>query len=84
MLEHRDMESGRFFRAFQDTPRATCPDGTLLVFGGGRIEMKSNEWFSTEKAIDVFLAFFKGQEFPEGIRWREITESVICRPPSLG
>lgn len=73
MLEYRDVDAGKVFRAYQDSLRPTCPDGTLLTFGGGRIAMQSDEWFSIENVIEVFLAFLNGEDFPQWIHWRDIT-----------
>jgi hypothetical protein len=79
MLEWRDIQTGRHCRAYHDTQSKVFHNGTLLVFGGGRIPMNSNEWFMADKATEVFLAFLNSRKFPDDVRWRDIT-SVIAEP----
>lgn len=74
MLEKRDAVNHRHYRAYQDEKSKVFEDGTLLVFGGGRIAMRADEWFTSAKIEEVFLAFLRGDELPENIKWREITE----------
>jgi len=76
MLERRDVIAGRHYRAYSEVSSRVFPDGTLLVFGGGKVSLRADEWFSAEIAVEAFLAFLNGQEFPVSIRWRDITHMV--------
>lgn len=76
LLERRDASSGRHFRAYHDAPSKVFPDGTLLVFSGGKMPLKADEWFSARVVVETFLAFLAGSPLPESIRWREVTDSI--------
>lgn len=73
MLEMRDASARRHYRAYQDVDRPIHPDGTLLVFGGGEIPLKADEWFAAPMVADAFVSFLKGEELPSSIRWRDVT-----------
>jgi hypothetical protein len=73
MLEMRDASARRHYRAYQDVDRPIHPDGTLLVFGGGEIPLKADEWFAAPMVADAFASFLKGEELPSSIRWRDVT-----------
>jgi hypothetical protein len=77
MLEWRDVQTGKHCRAYHDTPSKVIHDGTLLVFGGGSVPMKSDEWFTADKTTEMFLAFLNSRKLPEDVGWRDIT-SVIA------
>lgn len=80
MLEMRDVEAKRHYRAYHDIERAIHPDGTLLVFGGGEIPLKADEWFAAASVAEAFIAFLKGEELPGSIKWRDVSELF----PGLG
>lgn len=73
MLEMRDAAARRHYRAYQDVDRPIHPDGTLLVFGGGEIPLKADEWFAAPMVADAFVSFLKGEELTSSIRWRDVT-----------
>ncbi|WP_198526720.1 MULTISPECIES: hypothetical protein [Xanthomonas] len=70
LLELYRADIKKRFRAFSESGLECFPDGTLLVFGAGKIPMKSDEWISAQKAIDAFVCFSKEQELPVEIHWR--------------
>jgi hypothetical protein len=72
MVERREALTAEHYRAFQMKGRKGCPDGTLLTFGGGTISLKSDEWLSSDQALEIFLAFLAEHEMPESISWREV------------
>lgn len=76
MLERREASSGRHYRAYGEEPSKVYPDGTLLMFGGGKIALQADEWFTAPVVADAFLAFLNGQELPSSIRWRDVTTTV--------
>lgn len=73
MLEKRDSSARRHYRAYKDVDRPVHPDGTLLVFGGGEIALRSDEWLSAAVVTDAFVSFLKGDELPSSIKWRDVT-----------
>lgn len=79
MLEKRDAVNRRHYRAYQDESSKVFEDGTELVFGGGRIALRADEWFTATQIEETFLAFLKGNKLPESIKWREITGLLIKR-----
>lgn len=74
MLEMRDSSARRHYRAYQDVSRPIHPDGTLLVFGGGEIPLKADEWLAAPVVADAFVSFLKGEELPGSIKWRDVTD----------
>jgi hypothetical protein len=74
MLERRDADTGRHFRAHHDAPSKVFADGTILAFGGGKIRLAADEWFTASVVADVFCAFLRGSELPPTIKWRDVTE----------
>ena len=74
MLEKRDAATGRHYRGCHDERSKVFEDGTELVFGGGRIALRADEWFDSAKIEEAFLAFLRGDQLPEDIKWREITD----------
>lgn len=74
MLEMRDASARRHYRAFQEVDRPIHPDGTLLVFGGGEIPLKADEWFAGPAVADAFVAFLKREKLPSSIKWRDISD----------
>ena len=57
-------------RAFHDKPSAARPDGTILVFGAGKLPMRSDEWFMANQVVEIFLVFHSNAPFPDYVRWR--------------
>lgn len=74
MIERREASTPRHFRASQDKRSEAFADGTLLVFGGGRIGMRADEWFTSRDVEAVFVSFLRGEPRPEHVRWRDISE----------
>lgn len=70
MLEMYRANSNARVRAFHEKANSVFPDGTLLIFGAGRIEMKSDEWFTSDKVAEMFCAFIEGAELPKDVHWR--------------
>lgn len=73
MIERREASTGRHFRAFRDRQHPVFSDGTILSFGGGKIPLQSDEWFNITDVQDVFFTFLNGLEFPEAIKWRDMS-----------
>lgn len=74
VLERRDTNTGRHYRAYHDTPSKIFAEGTVLSFSGQRIRLAPDEWFTAPMVLEVFLAFLEGREFPSPIQWRDITD----------
>ncbi|MBN8613575.1 MAG: hypothetical protein J0L92_23470 [Deltaproteobacteria bacterium] len=72
LLEKR--EGGRHFRAFQAEPVVPFEDGTQLRFGGNRIPLRRDEWFSREQVIECWTCFVASVDEPTWVRWRDITD----------
>lgn len=70
MLELYDPETNQRFRAFSDKKNPAFPDGTLLVFGAGKLAMQSDEWFFADKVAEAFCNFSKEEPLPIDIKWR--------------
>jgi len=71
MLERRDVDAGRMFRAFVDRPANSVPDGTILAFGAGQIRLLSDEWLTAPQVAEAFDAFLHGQPWPALLHWRD-------------
>jgi hypothetical protein len=71
MIERYDATGRKRFRAFHDKPSAVRPDGTVLSFRAGNISMRSDEWFMSNKMVEVFVAFLKNEAFPADVHWRD-------------
>ncbi|MEB5963881.1 hypothetical protein [Comamonas testosteroni] len=70
MLELYDPETKQRFRAFGDKQNPAFPDGTLLVFGAGKLAMRSDEWFFADKVAEAFCNFSRDEPLPIDIKWR--------------
>jgi len=70
MVERFDTETGKRERAFHDKPSPAFPDGTLLVFGAGKLTLKSDEWFVADAVVEIFLCFRDAREYPDTVHWR--------------
>ena len=70
MIEHFDSVMKIRKRAFHDFSSTQFSDGTRLVFGGGDIALKKDEWFNIEQSISIFTSFLGEKKFPENISWR--------------
>ncbi len=73
MIEKRTVEPLYHFRAYQEKQNRAFPDDTKLRFAGSEVALKSNEWFTIDQAIEVFLAFHANASFPDWIFWRDIS-----------
>lgn len=69
LVERFDASSGVRQRGYHK-PNAAFPDGTISVFGGGQIPMKSDEWFMAGQVVEIFLAYLRTAPEPEYLRWR--------------
>ncbi len=74
VLELRDAEENRHYRAYHDSPSKVFPDGTVLAFSGGNVAMRADEWFTVRVGADAFVAFLERRPLPESVRWRDISE----------
>ena len=72
----REARTRRHVRAYRDRVSRTFADGTLLVFGGGRIRMRSDEWFTAQDVEAAFVSVLRGEPLPGHIRWRDISGSL--------
>ncbi|MGN8064929.1 hypothetical protein ACTJK4_25045 [Ralstonia sp. 22111] len=70
MVELFDLPTKVHSRAFHDKPSTVRPDGTILVFGGGNLPMRSDEWFIANQVAEIFLAFRVNDPFPSYVSWR--------------
>lgn len=70
LVERYFAASKERLRAFHDRPSPVRPDGTLLVFRGGQIALKSDEWFLAGQVEEIFLTFLSGADFPRYLSWR--------------
>jgi hypothetical protein len=70
LVEQYFAASKQRLRAFHDRPSPVRPDGTLLVFRGGQIAMKSDEWFMASQVEEIFVGFLTGADFPSYMSWR--------------
>ena len=71
MLERRDVDAGRTFRAFVDKPGKRFPDGSILAFGAGQLQLLADEWLDSKLVADAFDAFLAGKPQPSALRWRD-------------
>jgi hypothetical protein len=71
MVEKYEISDDNRMRAFHDKPSPVFPDGTVLVFGGGELKMKADEWFLSDIVVELFLCFFHKREYPENVGWRK-------------
>ena len=71
MLERRDVDAGRMFRAYVDKPGVTVPNGTILAFGAGQIRLMADEWLTATQVAEAFDAFLFGKRWPTLLNWRD-------------
>jgi hypothetical protein len=71
LLERRDAD-GSHYRASQEPPVVSHPDGTKMSFSGGTVVMAQGEWFLLRQVVEVFVAFAEDRQLPTGIRWRKV------------
>ena len=71
MLERRDVDQGRTFRAFVDKPSKSYPDGSILAFGAGQLQLMADEWLTSAQVADAFEAFLLGRPLPAVLHWRD-------------
>lgn len=70
--------SAKLLRAHLAEAHKVFPDGTILASGAGSIRMLSDEWLNIEQAIEIFLAFLRGSEWPEFVKWRDISSIFLA------
>jgi hypothetical protein len=73
LLEYQN--SSGHYRAFQNMPVASHPDGTTLECSAGSIPMARAEWFLQQQVAEVFRQFAEGQTWPPYVHWREVNQS---------
>jgi hypothetical protein len=71
-IEWRDI-TGRHHRGAQATPVVPFPDGTVLSFSAGSVELASNEWFLATQVNEILGAFLAGKPFPSWLRWSALS-----------
>lgn len=71
MLERHEAD-GTHYRAFQMAPVVSHPDGTELMFSGGRVSMAQCDWFLLKQVVDVFVAYAARHDLPADLQWRKI------------
>lgn len=76
MMAPREARGPWHFRAFRDRASSIFADGTLLVFGGGTIRLRADEWFTTGDVAAVFVSFLRGEPLPGDVRWRDISRML--------
>jgi hypothetical protein len=76
MLERHESATGKQYRGFKQDRSKVFQDGTILAFGGGEVKLNSDEWFTASEALEVFISFLDGGEFPKYIKWRDITDML--------
>lgn len=76
LVERRDTQSRRHFRAFTPSPSVRFEDGTLLEFRGGRVALQRDEWFDAIKAAEIFVAFLEERPYPPEIGWRDVSATL--------
>lgn len=73
LLEKKDSETGKHYRAYHEDSSTNFPDGSVLVFSGGEIPLKSDEWFNIDTVLLVFKSFLHNKkDFSERVAWREL------------
>lgn len=72
LLEYKSLD-GEVFHGYQDVPVVPFPDGTVLVFTAGSVELARNEWFSMKQVVEVFVGWLEGRPWPSWLHWRNIT-----------
>jgi hypothetical protein len=70
LLEYRN--STGHYRAFQNKPVVSHPDGTTLECSAGSISMARAEWFLLWQVTEVFQQFVASQAWPHYVYWREV------------
>lgn len=75
MVESFDALTSTRLRAFHDKPSPVYPDDTVLVFGGGELRLKSDEWFQASAVVEIFLCFKHGRSYPQTVHWRSAPQA---------
>lgn len=71
-IERYDAKNKTLYRGYHSNSSTNFEDETLLSFGGGRVQLKKDEWFNIDDVIEVFSLFNQSQALSESIYWREI------------
>ncbi|MGR3511233.1 MAG: hypothetical protein ACU0GG_00605 [Paracoccaceae bacterium] len=75
VVERRDVNSVRNFRARLAEPKVPFKGVTTLVFGSGTVEAHPEEFLFIEDVIPLFKSFFDNKEPDVGVTWQELDES---------
>ncbi len=75
-IEWRDV-TGSHHRGAQATTVVPFPDGTVLSFSAGSVELAKNEWFLASQVNEVLRAFLAGKPFPSWLRWSALSAGYI-------
>ncbi|HEX7694334.1 MAG TPA: hypothetical protein VF409_07580 [Sphingomonas sp.] len=73
VVEYRDVPNRQHLRAYQHTPQPKYKDGAKIRTGAGDIALRHDEWFLLKDAAEIFVAFLRGQPFPDRVQWRPLT-----------
>jgi hypothetical protein len=74
LVEYHSAE-GLHYRGHQDDAVVPFPDGTLLVFTGGRIALKQLEWFTAPQVLELLMAFSNSPCMPQKYHWSKLDSS---------
>lgn len=70
MVEKFDATTAERLTAFHDRPNSVFPDGTILAFSGGDLQLRSDEWFQADAVVRIFQCFKDSRPFDTEVRWR--------------
>jgi hypothetical protein len=71
-VEWRDANSVHY-RGAQSNPVTPFPNGTVMSFSGGNVELASNEWFLAAQVMEIFGSFLTERPFPSWLHWSPLS-----------
>jgi len=72
-LEWRDLNTKKHFRAFIDPPIVPWTEHATI----GELRLAPRECLPIKLVIECFCCFLKSMQFPEEVKWRDITDGLI-------
>ena len=72
MVEWRQTKPLQHSRAYTTINRRPYKDGAPIHFTAGPVSLREDEWILQKQAAEIFIAFLKGDEFPDFVCWRPI------------
>ncbi len=78
LLERRGAD-GSHYRASQDTPVVSHPDGTKMAFSSGNVTMAQRDWFLLRQVTEVFAAFAENRAWPSYVHWNQVQLHALAR-----